>query len=454
MRVYFIGIGGIGVSALAQYYLAKGCRVSGSDLSSSEITESLRKKGVKICIAGPNSGKKYGKNGPFQNFQADLVIYSPAVPPANPELKLARKKGIKCLSYPEALGNLTKNHFTLAVSGTHGKSTTTAMISLILIKAGLNPTVILGTKLKEFKDSNFRMGKKVSLSIPPFLPKDSRILLIEADEHFASFLNYRPKAAVLTNIERDHLDYYKNLGNILKAFKKYVSLLPEKGILIANEEDKNIKKVIKGRKGIILRFFSRKQKKDADNLRKILKVPGEHNVLNALAALTLARSFKIPDGVSFKALSGYKGCWRRFQIIKVLKPRVFTLVNDYGHHPTELKATIKGAREKWPKKRIWLIFQPHQYQRTFYFFNDFVKVFRELPADKIIITDVYDVAGRERKDLALKVNSKKLAEKIKREKVFYLPKEKLKEYLKKNLEKDQILIMMGAGDIYNLSKQL
>ena len=207
MKIYFIGIGGIGVSALAQYYFKGGHKVIGSDLVSSEITNSLLKMGVVVKIGLPI--KKDIKD-------SDLVIYSPAVGKNNLGLKIAKELKIKLLSYPEALGELTKEHFTIAVSGTHGKSTTTAMLALVLKKGGLDPTVIVGTKIKEFGDSNCRVGK-------------SKYLLIEADEHFASFLNYWPKIIALTNIEADHLDYYKNLNNILKTFKKYISHLKKMG---------------------------------------------------------------------------------------------------------------------------------------------------------------------------------------------------------------------------------
>ena len=196
---------------MARYYLAKGHKVSGSDLASSEITEALEKLGAKISI-GKNITKK----------DADLIIYSPAVKVGDPISNF--------MSYPEALGELTKQYFTIAVSGTHGKSTTTALISLILIKAGFDPTVIIGTKLKEFGDSNFRAGK-------------SKYLVIEADEHMASFLNYWPKIIILTNIEADHLDYYKNLKNYISSFKKYVRHLPKDGVLVANGDDKNISKI-------------------------------------------------------------------------------------------------------------------------------------------------------------------------------------------------------------------
>ena len=421
LKIHFIGIGGIGVSALAQYYLAKGHRVSGSDLVSSEITQALKKKGVKLT------------RNVLVNL--DLVIYSPAVPENNPEFKKARKLRIRCLSYPQALGELTKKYFTIAVSGTHGKSTTTAMIGLILAKAKLDPTVIVGTKVKEFGNANCRVGK-------------SKYLVIEADEHFASFLNYWPKIIVLTNIEKDHLDYYKNLNNLLQTFKEYVGHLPKDGILVMNKDDKNSEKLKAKSEKLQLKTknYSLEQK-EVRELRKILRVPGEHNVYNALAALTAARALQIPDKISYQTLSGYRGSWRRFEIRKM---KQLTIVSDYGHHPTEIKATLKAAREKWPKKEIWCVFQPHQYQRTYYLFNDFVKVFRQAPIDKLIITDIYDVAGREEKEIKKKINSEKIIRTVKRKKVIYLPKNKIINYLKNNLRGREVVIIMGAGDIYTL----
>lgn len=429
-KIHFIGIGGIGVSALAKYYLTKGCKVSGSDLVTSEITKALKKQGARIFI-----GKHKPQNLPKDS---DPAIYSPAVPPNNPEFKEAKRREIEIQSYPEALGELTKKHFTIAVSGTHGKSTTTAMIALILIKAGLDPTVIVGTKLKEFGDSNCRVGK-------------SEYLVIEADEHFASFLNYWPKIIVLTNIEKDHLDYYNNLNNILKTFKKYITHLPKDGVLVFNRDDENAKKL----SSRLERNYSIKQR-EARQLRKILKVPGEHNIYNALAALTVARILKIPDKVSFKAISGYRGAWRRFDMADItFNKRKLILISDYAHHPTEVKATLKAVREKYPKKKVFCIFQPHQYQRTYYLFNDFVKVFRQAQIEKSIITDIYDVAGRERKGIQKRVSSEKLVRAVNDPRsVIYLPKDKIISYLKKNLKGGEILIVMGAGDIYDLSREL
>jgi len=452
MKIHFIGIGGIGVSALAQFFLSIGHEVSGSDLVSSEITEALEKKGV-IMFLGKHKKANVKKD-------ISLVIFSPAVRKENPELKEARKGKILIQSYPQALGELTKKYFTIAVSGSHGKSTTTAMLSLILIKTGLNPTVILGTKLKEFGDSNFRLGGFPKSEICNL---KSKILLIEADEHFASFLNYWPKMIVLTNIEREHLDFYKNLNNILKTYKKYVSHLGKDGILVLNQDDKNIPKVLSPNFKFPIKKFSLKQK-EAKKLKKILKVPGDHNIYNALAALTVARTLKISDKISFKALSEYKGAWRRFEIIKIkltnkLEPRTCTLISDYGHHPTKVRVTLKAAREKFKNKKIWLVFQPHQYQRTYYLFDDFVKVLKNAlrpaqgkpPVDNLIITDIFDVAGREEKIIKNKVSSEKLVRAINDKKTVYVPSiEKTFNYLKKNLKGGEVVIIMGAGDIYKL----
>lgn len=413
MKIHFIGIGGIGVSALAQYYLAKGHVVSGSDLVSSEITKALEKKGAKIFIGKENPedlAKKF-----------DLIIYSPAVNVRHN----VRHRVLNILSYPEALGELTKKYFTIAVSGTSGKSTTTAMVSLILIKAGLDPTVIIGTKLKEFGDSNFRAG-------------NSKYLIIEADEHFGSFLNYWPKIIVITNIEADHLDYYKNLRNILKAFGKFIAHLPKDGVLLDLRNPTSL-----------LDFVN--PTIDIRKIKKILKIPGQHNISNALAALAAARALKIPDRVSFKALSEYKGAWRRFEILQ-LEP--FILVSDYGHNPAKAMAALKAAREKWPKKEIWCVYQPHQYQRTHYLFKDFIRAFREAPADKIIITDIYDVAGREEKIIKKEVSSQKLVEAINKKNVIYLPDQEILPFLKKNIKRGQALIIMGAGNIYKICEYL
>jgi len=443
MKVHFIGIGGIGISALAQYYLAKGNKVSGSELKESEITQLLRKKGATIFIG--HKSKNLSKN-------VDLVIYSSAIPKDNPELKRAKEYKLPLKTYPQALGELTKKYFTIAISGTHGKSTTTAMTSLILIKAGLDPTVIVGTKLKEFGNSNFRMGAQSSSFGPP-------ILVIEACEYEKAFLNYFPKIIVITNIEREHLDYYKNLKNILSAFKEFISHLPENGYLVANKDDKNVVRLLRSLKKITKKYYSLRQKEDVNKLKSLLKIPGTFNVQNALAALSVARILKIPDKISFKALSGYKGAWRRFEIFSLsLNNTPFTLISDYAHHPTEIKATVQAAREKFRKRRIILVFQPHQYQRTKLLFKDFVNSFDN--ADYLILNEIYGVAGR---DQEKNISSKDLKEAVKRkwkkrgkEKnvEFIKDIDKIPRLLSKILKRNDVLIIMGAGNIYNLVPRL
>jgi len=427
MKIHFIGIGGIGISALARYFLYHKHKVSGSDVSSSEITDDLKKLGAKIFI---------GKHKPLNLSQnVDLVIYSPAVLENNPELKKAKDLNIKCKSYPEALGELTKKHFTIAVCGSHGKSTTAAMIGLMLTKAKLDPTVIVGTKVKDFGDSNCRVG-------------NSKYLVIEADEYKESFLNYSPQIIVLLNIEYDHPDYFKNLNEYINTFKKFVSHLPPDGILIANRDDKNTYSTFKNRKKVL--WYSLKEPKNKE-LKKILNIPGEFNVSNALAALKVAKILKIPKKISLKALSEYKGSWRRFDERRVkIGNLMLTIIHDYAHHPTQVKVTLEAAKEKYKNRVIWCIYQPHQYQRTYYLFDDFVRTFKENNIEKVIITDIYTVAGRESKEIMKKVNSIKLVKAIKKENVIYLPKNDIISYLKTNLTGSELIIIMGAGDIYDI----
>lgn len=378
MKIHFIGIGGIGVSALAQYYLLKGHDVSGEDIVQSGMVERLKEMGAKISKVN----------------SCDLVIYSPAV--HKDQIKI---RADRIMSYPEALGELSKDYFTIAISGTHGKSTTTAMLSLILIEAGFDPTVIIGTKVKEFNDSNFRMG-------------NSKYLIIEACEHEASFLNYHPDIGVILNVEADHLDYYKNIENIKNAFDKFAS---QSKIVISNVS------TIPGLE---------------------IGVYGEHNKKNASFAVAVARCLGINDDVSFKALSSFNGTWRRFE------EHIYNdliIIDDYAHHPTEILATIKSIKEKYPNKKTYCFFQPHQHQRTSLLLNEFIEVFKQSLKiiEKMFLIDIYDVCGRESKDI--KINSEEISkmvdglEYIKRDEVF------------NRLKEAEIVIFMGAGDIYNLS---
>ena len=462
-KIHFIGIGGIGVSALAKYYLAQGFEVSGSDAAESEILEELRKAGVKIPHPNPFLTKEREK----KEF-VDLMIYSAAVREDDPELVEARARGIKCQTYSQALGELTKKYFTIAISGTHGKSTTTAMIGLILEAAGLDPAVIIGTKVKwasgEF--SNYRNGK-------------SKYLVIEADEYAASFLNYWPKIIVLTNIEEDHLDFYTGgLTQIIETFAEYAGHLGKDGMLVANEEDKNISKIKNQKSKLQFKIQNFNAGVTIKGLK--LQIPGQHNLANAAAAITVARLLKISDEISVKTLNNFTGTWRRMEYKGEINGA--KIYDDYGHHPTEIKATLQGAKELLFERpnscggvenfstsprhssglrsknkigRLWCVFQPHQYQRTYQLFEQFVGAFGD--ADKIIILPIYNVAGREKEEIKRKVNSEMLTEriKVKNKNVIYLGSFELAEkYLKEELKTDDICLIMGAGDIYKLTERL
>lgn len=440
MKIHFIGIGGIGVSALAKYYLYRGEEISGSDLIyPKDVFSEEELKKIKFHL-GHNS-KNISKN-------IKLVIYSFAIEKNNPELLKAKKLKIPILSYPQALGKLTKNYYTIAVSGMHGKSTTTAMISQILIDAKLDPTVIIGSKVKNFgpkgEASNFRYGK-------------SQFLVIEADEYRAGFLNHHPNILVITNIEPEHLDYYRNLENIFKAFSKLIfNLKGERKYLIVNKDDKGVRKlIIKNKKiikekGINLIFYSLKEK----NIKIKLKVPGKHNISNALVALKVAEVLGVKKSIAIKSLEKFSGIWRRLEFKGIINgAKIF---DDYGHHPTEIISTLQAAKEILPKKgRLFIIFQPHQYYRTYYLFDQFIHAF-DL-ADYVVILDIYTVAGRESQSIIKKVNSEKLVKEIQKHKknVFYLSSFNTAiKFLKTNLKNGDICLIMGAGNIYQLTQDL
>jgi len=430
MKAHFIGIGGIGVSALARYYLAKGYEVSGSDLSKSEITETLEKEGISIIL-----GEHRKINLPPQT---DLVIHTVAIAKDNPELVEARKLGIKSQTYPEAVGSLTKEYWTIAVCGAHGKGTTTAFVSLILIEAGLDPSVIIGTNLSQLDGANCRVGS-------------SKYLVLEADEYRRAFLSYWPQAIILTNIDKEHLDCFKDLQEIKDVFAKFTAHLPKKGVLIINKDDKNIDFKLNGA-GVKIKKYSLEQKRDVEKIRSVLKVPGKHNISNALGALTLARELGIEDHISFKGLSMYNGAWRRFETIQE-KP--FVVISDYAHHPSEIRATLQATREKFPKRQIWAIFQPHQYQRTYHLFNELVDSLKD--ADAIVVTEIYSVAGRESQGIKNKVSGEKLFQAIQKnnKNAFFIQDFKeIPVFLRKRIKKQDVVVVMGAGSVYKIVKNL
>ncbi len=423
MKIHFIGIGGIGVSSLARYFLLKGNRVSGSDLTESELTRSLKDEGIKVAI-----GKHCAKN---IEQGTDLVIHTPAVRFDNPEIRKAKREGIGIMSYPEALGKLTAEYYTIAVSGSHGKSTTTSMLALVMIEARMDPTVIIGTKLKEFGCSNFRMGK-------------SKYLLIEADEYKESFLNYHPKMILLTNIDNDHLDYYGTMERIKDAFRNYLRNLRRGGLIVANGDDLNTIEVLKNKKGV--RYYSLKNEA-AEAIKKVLKVPGRHNISNALAAYEAGILLGLKGEKIISSLSRFEGSWRRFERFESGYKNI-VLISDYAHHPTEIEKTLEAARETYPQKRIICLFQPHQQKRTEYLFDDFVRVLKAAPVDRIILSEIYGVAGRE--NTGSRINSKKLAFASGKNVVYGGKARNSGRYVEKIAKEGDVVIIMGAGDIYEV----
>jgi UDP-N-acetylmuramate--alanine ligase len=265
-------------------------------------------------------------------------------------------------------------------------------------------------------------------------------------------LNYKPQIIVVTNIDKEHLDYFKTFKNVVRAFKNFISQLPRGGVLVTNADDKKANQL--KFKNLNIKKYKHSQK-EAVKIKKILKVPGQHNVSNALAVLAVARGLGIDDKITYSALSEFKGTWRRFEEKETqVSGFKIQVISDYGHHPTEVLATLKAAREKYPNKFIMCVFQPHQYQRTFYLQKDFIKIFRQAPVDEIIITDIYDVAGRENKKIKEKINSQKLVKLINKNNVKHVLLRDIEKYIKQNIKQEDVLIIMGAGDIYKLFDKL
>lgn len=428
--VHFIGIGGIGVSALAKYYLSLGIAVTGSDIAKTEVTGDLQRSGAKVII-----GKHHKKNIPDGKVR---IIHTAAIPPKNPELLGARARHLGPETYAQAVGELTRQHPTITISGSHGKSTTTALVALALIEGYFDPTVIVGTKLKEFGNSNFRKGH-------------GSHLVLEADEWNKSFLNYSPTHAIVTNIDAEHLDTYKTSKEVEKAFEKYLSRVPENGIIVANADDERTRRVA-GKFGKKVRWYSKNQR-EAALLRRILKIPGEHNVSNALAALTLGRALGISEPALLHALSNFTGTWRRFEFKGLIKGA--HIFDDYGHHPSEIKATLTAARSRFPMRRVWCVYQPHQYQRLQYLWDDFVGAFDM--ADRVCLLPVYGVAGRDTVASNKKTGSSALVRELllRGKNAHHVQSfSAAKKFIWANSRAGDVILMMGAGDIYLLTKKL
>lgn len=390
-RIHFIGIGGIMMSAVAKYFINRNKTVTGSDQD--------------------HKASNLPKN-------TDLVIYTVAISKNNPELKKAKKLKIPVYSVYQVLGMLSRGKYTIAIAGMHGKSTTTAMLGLILEKAKLDPTVFVGTKIKKWS-SNFRAGK-------------SKYLLTEACEYKDNFLELHPDILVINNIEEEHLDYFKNFNNIKQSFKKLISQIKPGGYLIINQDDKNLRNLVKSIKKIKIIKFKHK------NLK--LKIPGKFNRYNASAAFAVANILKINEKLITTNLANFPGIWRRFEY-KGQKNNI-KFYDDYAHHPTEIKATLEMAKEKFKNKNWWLVFQPHLYSRTKDFLPEFAASLNIAP--NLIITDIY--AAREKNKYNIS------SEDIVPGK--YIKQDQVVKYLSKKLKPGDIVITMGAGDVYKIGEKL
>lgn len=422
-KVYFVGIGGIGISAVARMFLLEGKKVSGSDVSESEVTDELRRAGAQIIV---------GQSADFIPKDADLIVYSIAIPKAEPKFfSDLQKLGKKMLSYPEILGLISKDKFTIAVSGTHGKTTTTAMIAKVMIDAGLDPTVIVGSLLKDSK-SNFIAGK-------------SKYLVVEACEYQRSFLNINPTVAVITNIDNDHLDYYKDINDIVSAFGDFVCSAPKEGFVVANIKGENVEGAIRGVDNVV----------DYDvqsDLGLDLKVPGRHNISNAKVALAVAEILGIKREDAVRSLNGFSGTWRRFEYKGKSKVGAY-VYDDYGHHPTEIKATLDGARELFPKNRIVVVFQPHLYSRTKILLQDFSTAF--FGADEVILAPIYP--AREKPDPSISseiLGGEMRKNNLKTEVKVMGSFGEIEKYLQTSIKKDDVLITLGAGEANKISDNL
>lgn len=415
-HVHFVGIGGIGVSAMARYFLHLGSDVSGSDVARSEITDVLEGDGVDIGI------------GHGDLPECDLLVYSPAVPEDNPERVVAKERGVLEMSYPELLGEISKVRPTIAVTGMHGKSTTTAMLGLIFVEAGLDPLVVVGSQVPQFGGTNLRVGDG------PFI--------VEACEYRGHMNDLSPKVVAITNIEEEHLDFYRDIDHILQVFGDFVEKIPDDGVLVRVDRDAALHPLMSGGKEVQC---------DAaliDVMGVNLAVPGDHNRENAAVAATVAREGGIDDEIIKRGLESYRGIWRRFEVVGAYDD--VEVVSDYGHHPTEIAATLEAVREHYPGKRVLLVFQPHQYDRTKKLFDNFVEVLREW--DGIVISDVYDVAGREE---VRDVGSEQLYEKLKGENVWYGGNlDETEKIVRQLTGKFDVFVVMGAGTVDLIARNL
>lgn len=425
--IHFIGIGGIGISAIAKMLLLEGKKVSGSDRDETKVTEELRRAGAMVSIGHD------AKNIPAD---CDLVVYTVAISENNPELVEAKKRGIALLTYPQTLSIISKEKYTIAVSGTHGKTTTTAMVAKVLKDAGLDPTVIVGSLLKNDIDgkteSNFIMGK-------------SKYLVVEADEYKKSFHNLEPSIMVITNIDEDHLDFYKDLADIQNSFLHLAQKLPADGFLICDTSLPNLQPVIKGVKCQVIDYSQIKL------LEKLL-VPGEHNRQDARAAIAVGQAIGVDLVKANKSVAQFAGTWRRFEY-KGKTSAGAHVYDDYAHNPQKVRAAIAGARELYPENRIIIVFQPHLFSRTKLLLNEFAKSFHD--ANEVMLAPIFPAREAFDPTISSEILAKEIIKNDYDSPVQAFPDfESIISHLKSTLKKDDVLITMGAGEQYKIGDAL
>jgi len=444
-HIHFVGIGGIGMSGIAEVLLNLGYQVSGSDAKETEVTRRLQSLGAKVSYGHRRENLK----------EADVVVTSSAIRKGNPEVEAAEERFIPVIPRAEMLAELMRMKIGIAIAGTHGKTTTTSLISTVLAAGGLDPTVVIGGRLNSI-GSNARLGQ-------------GEYLVAEADESDGSFLKLMPTIAVVTNIDPEHLDYYKGIDEIKETFLSFLDKIPFFGLAVLCLDHPNIQSLLPRLKkrfttyglttqadyqakeivfeGLSTSFDVVHRRREIGRLS--LRMPGLHNVYNALATLATAFELDISFQVVQETLRDFSGIQRRFQI-KGEKKGIL-IVDDYGHHPVEIMATLRAARTGWAK-RIIAVFQPHRYTRTQALFKDFLTAFYD--ADVLILTDIYP-AGEDRIE---GVESKGLFEGLREyghKDVTYLSDKKgIVEHLLRVISPGDLVITLGAGDIWQVSEEL
>ena len=448
-KYHFIGIGGIGTSGLAKMLINNGSSVSGSDMEDSAVVENLRSLGASISI---------GHRPENISADTDEVVISAAVTAANPELARASELGLPIRKYAEMLGAMMDGYSGVAVAGTHGKSTTSAWLSYVLQQVGAEPNYIVGADIPQLGGSS-GVGNGNSF-------------VAEACEYDRSFLNLHPDAAVLLNIDQDHLDYYRDIDDILDAFTEFASGVKDGGVLIANGQDKNTVRVLRRFKSEpqIIQYgldshcdLSARNPALVDGCyefdiyhkntllgRPHISLPGAFNILNALAVTAVCLHAGVDGETILKHLGGFTGIDRRLMF--KAKINEVTILDDYAHHPTEIRASLKAIREKYDPERIWCVFQPHQYSRTRFLLDDFAESFKL--ADITIVPEIYFV--RDTAESKSTVNAEMLVERIMQqgcEALFINEFSGIVEHLKTNVKDGDLVVTMGAGTIWKVADE-